>query len=108
MFVSYDTAAMHLKLYDLKMNPEVEADVRLKLAQAEALVLTHIKTPDPGWTDETDPATNFLFAVAQAATLLILSNLWRFRGDDETKGENGPLTPRVAELLSQFRDPSLA
>jgi len=113
MLVTYDTAADHLRLGDLKTDPEVESSVTRYLAQAEGLVRTHIKlhlweTP-PTWDDTTDPATDRDFAIVQAGILTVLGNLWRFRGDDETSAAgNGPLTPRVAELLSQLRDPSFA
>lgn len=111
--IDYPMATSHLKLYELANDAQVEADVRLKMAQAEALVLTHLKThlwePPPTWDTTTDPETDFAYALAQSAVLMVLSNLWRFRGDDEnTSAGNGPLTPRVAELLSQLRDPSLA
>jgi len=111
--VDYAAAAQHLKLYELAADPDVEADVRRKLTQAEALVLTHLKTHlwevPPVWDETTDPESDFAFALAQSAVLMVLSNLWRFRGDDEnTSSGNGPLTPRVAELLSQLRDPSMA
>jgi hypothetical protein len=113
MLVDYQTATRHLRLYELASTPEVEADVRGKLAEAHALVMTHLKThrwdPPPTWDETTDPATDFQFALARSAVLMVLSNLWRFRGDDETTGGgNGPLTPRVVEVLSQLRDPSFA
>jgi hypothetical protein len=113
MLIDYTTAARHLKLYDLASDPDVEAEVRQMMADAHALVMTHIKahlweTP-PVWDETTDPATDFQFALARTAELTVLANFWRFRGDDEnTAAGNGPLTPRVAELLSQVRDPSFA
>ena len=111
MLVTYDTAADHLKLGDLKTDPETQTAVLRYLAEAQGLVLRHIKfiQRDPPWTDATDPAVDGDFAIVQAAILTVLGNVWRFRGDDETSAAgNGPLTPRVAELLSQLRDPSFA
>ena len=109
MLVTYDTAADHLRLGDLKTDPETETSVTRYLVQAEQLVITHVKRFDHTWTDTTDPATDREFAIVQAGILTVLGNLWRFRGDDETSAAgNGPLTPRVAELLSQLRDPSFA
>lgn len=107
--VTYETAASHLRLGDLASDSDVQSEVRRYLIQAEQLVITHVKRPDHTWTDATDPATDREFAIVQAGILTVLGNLWRFRGDDETSAAgNGPLTPRVAELLSQLRDPSFA
>lgn len=112
MLVTYATAAEHLKLYELANDPAVEADVTRKLRQAEALVVTHLKIhlwdPVPAWDENTDPATDRSFALAQAGILMVLENLYRFRGGDEKDVATGPLTPRVAELLSAIRDPSFA
>lgn len=111
MLVTYATAASHLKLLDLTSDPDVQAEVMRYLAEAQGLVLRHIKfvQRDPPWTEETDPAVDGDFAIVQAGILTVLGNLWRFRGDDEASAAgNGPLTPRVAELLSQLRDPSFA
>jgi hypothetical protein len=113
--ITYTMAAQELELYDLASDPVVEAKVRRKMAQAHALVMTHIKahlweTP-PTWDDTTDPATDFQFALAQAAELVVLVNLYADRGDNEEKDDiprSGLLTPRAVELLSQIRDPSFA
>lgn len=113
MLVTYAVAAQHLKLYELYADPEITADVTRKLRQAEALVIAHLKThlwtTPPTWDENTDPEDDQAFALAQSAILMVLSNLWRFRGDDaNTPAGNGPLTPRVVELLSSLRDPSFA
>jgi hypothetical protein len=120
MLIDYTMAAQHLKLYELASDPEIQADVERKMAQADAIVMTHLKThlweTPPTWDETTDPETDFQYALAQSAVLLVLSNLWRFRGDDEQASSAGgpmpasagPLSPRVAELLAQIRDPSFA
>ena len=112
MLVSYDTAAEHLRLGDLKADTDTMHTVTRMLAQAEGLVLRHIKyvpTEPPEWSEATDPALDGDFAIVQAAILTVLGNFYRFRGDDEVSAAgNGPLTPRVAELLSQLRDPTVA
>ena len=109
---TYAVAAEHLKLYELASDPAVEADVTRKLRQAEALVVIHLKIhlwdPVPEWDENTDPATDQNFALAQAGILMVLENLWRFRGGDDTNVAPGPLTPRVVELLNSIRDPSFA
>jgi hypothetical protein len=82
-------------------------DLRLKMAQAEAIVLQHIKyAASPEWDETSDPETDRDFAIIQAATLKVLGNLYRFRGDDEKPGN--PLSEDVILMLSQHRDPSLA
>jgi hypothetical protein len=88
-----------------------QADLTLKLAAAEAIVLDYIKAPQatpylaPG-----DPGLPIL----QAAILLELGELWRFRGDDvdgqssDQDIERGQLSPTITNLLRRFRDPALA
>jgi hypothetical protein len=115
MLVTYDTAVEHLKLTFRKTEPEIISSVTRLLAQAEGIVLTHIKTYPEEWTDATDPAEDHDFAIVQAAILNVLANLNQDRGDESRGGSqgpmptlHGPLSPRVAELLSPLRDPSLA
>jgi hypothetical protein len=112
MLVSYDTAADHLRLGDLTSDPEVQASVTRYLAQAEGLVLQHVTLPeDPPWTEATDPATDWDFAIVQAAILQTLASLWRDRGDAAGTGDerrDGPMHARVTQLLSQLKFPSFA
>lgn len=116
MLVTYDTAVEHLKLTFRKTEPEIQSSVTRMLAQAEAIVLKHIKVTDPAWTEDTDPAKDGDFAIVQTAILAVLGNLNQHRGDEDAGSGatgpmpalHGPLTPRVAELLSPLRDPSLA
>ena len=116
MLVTYVTAIEHLKLTFRKAEPEIVSSVTRMLAQAEAIVLTHIKTYPPEWTEDTDPTVDHDFAIVQAAILTVLGNLNQHRGDEDPGSAGtgpmpavyGPLTPRVAELLSPLRDPSLA
>lgn len=82
------------------------------LAQAEALVTGYIERPADddwadevaGWDEETVPP-----AIA-AATLRLIADLWRFRGDDDDKNtvDGNDLPPRVKQLLKRYRDPALA
>jgi hypothetical protein len=92
-----------------------QADIQLKLDQAEAIILDYIKggppivnpliyNPDP---PPIDP-------VIQAAILLEFAELYRFRGDEQFK--EGPehdldisqLSPTITNLLRRKRDPALA
>jgi hypothetical protein len=111
--VSLETAMAHLHLNldgDGSPNP-YESDVQLKLHQATAIVLMHIKRHEyADWSEDTDPATDPEYALASAAILKVLGNLWKFRGDDaQTPGAvEGPLTPDIVLLLSGMRDPTIA
>jgi hypothetical protein len=53
-----------------------------------------------------DPTTDREFAIVLAATLIVLQDLYRFRGDDAPS----PLlfNPRVLDMLSMLRDPTVA
>lgn len=110
--VDIETAMRHLKLTVEEITPNpYQDDVQLKLTQATALVLMHIKRHEyADWSETTDPATEPEFAIVQAAILKVLSNLWRFRGDDDQQQnvQQGPLTPDVVLMLSGLRPPSIA
>jgi len=67
--------------------------------------------PDPPWTDATDPAADWDFAIVQAAILTTLGSLWANRGDAEASGDeyrDGPMTARVSQLLAHHRFPPFA
>lgn len=109
--VSLDNAKNHLQITTPdSLNDPMNVDLRVKLTQAEAIVLDYLKTyptNDDGslvWDELTVPG------MVQAAILLQLAELWRFRGDD-TDGPsylNGELAPPIANLLRRYRDPALA
>lgn len=84
---------------------EQNADLTLKMEQASALVLIHIKRAAE-WDVDSDPSDDPEFAVVQAAVLRVLGNLYRFRGDDEKSVS--PISEDVVSMLSMLRDPSLA
>ena len=56
------------------------------------------------WDSTTVPA------LVQAAILLQLGELYRFRGDDQEHGAQTPgdLSPLVTNILRRYRDPALA
>lgn len=86
-----------------------QRDLELKLAAAEAIILGYLKTVPPEWTDETSTPAD-----VQAAILLEVGELWRFRGDDRANegaaqdAELGHLSPTITNLLRRRRDPALA
>lgn len=78
-----------------------DADLEMKMQQAEEIVVDYLKRPDHGWTEATVPKT------VQAAILLVLTALFDDRdgtGEGDYLAPNGP----VARLLSRHRDPAIA
>jgi hypothetical protein len=107
--VTYDQAKAHLRLPD----DREQTDVEQKLAQASAIVLTHIGQQENDWTVDTDPTVDLNFALVQAAILDVLGDLWRFRGDDADQKPEDPaagawLKANVRRKLHPLRRPSLA
>jgi hypothetical protein len=107
--VTYAQAKSHLRLPDDREQPDVE----LKLAEATALVLTHVAREENDWDDTTDPTVDLEFAIVQAAILETLGDLWRFRGDDADQKPEDPaagayLRANVRRKLHALRKPSLA
>ncbi len=98
--VTYAQAKAHLRL----PGDDEQADVELKLAQAQGIVLAHLKVNED---DSGFPASENEAAVVQAAILKVLGHLWRARGDED-KPIVGPLTDDVIRMLSMHRDPALA
>lgn len=103
-------AKSHLKL-DIPTTPTpdpADADILLKMAAAEEIVLDFLGLPatsPPIWTDETKPR-----ALVQSAILMVFSELYRFRGDDPgtgvsapARGEAGSLSPMVEGMLRRLR-----
>ena len=86
-----------------------DADILLKRDQASGIILDYLKSRAiAGWTDGPDDATPPSIAVpgpVQAATLLMLSNLFEHR--DELKPDADTWLA-VERLLVRFRDPALA
>lgn len=107
--VTYDQAVQHLRrqgALELGVSPaEQEADLTLKIEQASAIVIAHLKRPGE-WDVDSSPEDDPEFAIVQAAVLKVLGNLYRFRGDDEKSPS--PMSADVVDLLAMHRDPSLA
>lgn len=100
-YVTLETARDHTRSQGV---PD-DADLGLKIAQAEALVWHHLKREGaPPWTIASDPATDVEFAIILAATLRVIQHLYRFRGDDAPSPS--PLSPDVIAMLSMMRDPT--
>lgn len=107
--ITYAQALRHLKLTDDQGSPsDLSQDVTLKMEQATALVIAHIKRPGHTWTVATDPAADAEFAIVQAVILQVLRHLDRFRGDAETEESAQALRTLLRTNLSMLRDPTLA
>lgn len=107
--LTLEQAKKHLRLPDTSAEDD---DLQAKLVQAQAIVLDYLRdttnttwtaTMD-AWTDETVPAT------VQAAILMQLGYLYRYRGDepDEVKSEYGNLAPGVIACVYRLRQPVIA
>ena len=115
MLVDRTAAKAHLRLATPDGDP-MDADLDQKLAAAEDHVLDYVSRNEPGaslavtWTtpEATPPRV-------KAAVLIVLADLWRFRGDDPGAEAMGPARdpstdlPKAAMgLLRRFTDPVLA
>jgi hypothetical protein len=113
------SAKRHLRLTWADDDPFYEderEDLALKQAAAEAAILQYVGTTEAGraqaatWlTPETTPLH------VQQATLVLVGEFWRFRGDDpgavvSAQGRNvdEDFPPAVVGLLRRFRDPVIA
>ena len=107
--ITFAAAVNHLRQNGVIVDESPEspqaADLRLKMEQATAMVVVHLKRPAE-WAEGDSAADDPEFAIVQAAVLRVLGNLYRFRGDDETSVE--PISPDIVRMLSILRDPSLA
>ncbi len=110
--VTLRQAKQHLRL-PLDVTSD-DADLTLKLAQAEALVLDYVtqnREDNDAWTVIVDAWTSETVPVQIVAAILIqFAELYRFRGDDEQAPETpyGLLNTRVTALLHRLRDPALS
>lgn len=90
---------------------EYDDDVTLKMTQATAIVIDYLKdesltlwgsgSPGSPGTDD-----DLKYTVIQAAVLEVLWNL--FQPGRSNEMIDGPITPRVENMLRRFRDPALA
>jgi hypothetical protein len=84
-----------------------DADLTVKLAAAEAVVLTYCDVQVTPWTADTIPM------LVHAAILFQLGELFAFRGDDTHEEDPDralglDLSPKVRDLLRAYRTPTLA
>ena len=96
--VSFDDAKRHLRITDSAH----DADVQVKLEEATDIIVNFLKErADPNWTETTVPLR------IQSAIKMILTHLYRHRGDDMAPVDED-LWAAVTRLLGRDRDPALA
>lgn len=76
-----------------------DSEIVLKMEEASDIIVGYLKNADHGWTDRTVPGH------VRAAILLVFTNLWHHRGDDDG---SDPISPAVVSLLMRDRDPAIA
>lgn len=113
--VTLAQAKAHLRIDTPEGHPD-DADLQLKLDGAEAVIRRYVGRSELGKgyvTQWTDPSTTD--RDAQAAVLLQLGELWRFRGDDPGSINYSPardpgsdLSPVIVGLLRRFSHSVLA
>ena len=93
LVISDEQAIAHLNLAPAT---EVDEDLALKMAQAQAIVYDYITDPDATWTVDTVPE------VIRAAILLQLGELYVYRG--ECHRRQGELDPARRDLQTAVRN----
>lgn len=87
------------QLQMLPSEDDRDSEIILKMEEASDIVVGYLKNSEHGWTDRTVPGR------VRAAILLVFSNLWAHRGDDEYAD---PISDAVKSLLMRDRDPAIA
>jgi hypothetical protein len=81
-----------------------DADVQMKLDQAEAIILSYLKGANglaATWTNPANVPPDVVSAI-----LLLLTELFEHRGDDASANEK--LWGSIEKILVRYRDPALA
>ena len=101
MLVTLQQAKDHLQIPTMPVGDPDEADVQLKLDQAEAIIVDYLAgRVDPGWGAGTTPLQ------VTAAILLMLGGLYRHRG--EVMESDPALWQAIDRLLTGIRYAALA
>jgi hypothetical protein len=102
VLVTLQTAKDHLQIPTMPPGDPDEADVQLKLDQAEGIILDYLaERADPAWVSPATAPPN-----VTAAILKVLTGLYRDRGDNEEMAEKR--WAEIRNLLQRFRDPGFA
>jgi len=108
--VDLSTARDHLRLplvLDATPRDPMQDDLEFKLLAAQEIIFNYIKVIPAEWVDSTTTPR-----LVQAAILLQLGELWRFRGDDleseSPKQTDGELSWTITNLVRRYRSPAYA
>lgn len=110
VLVTLTQAKAHLRITTPALDAG-DADIQIKLDQAEAAILDRCRTTPhwapivAAWTDATVPRS------VQAAILILLGNLYENRGDDEAFGMGGKsdaVWAAIDRLIVLHKDPVIA
>lgn len=90
-------------------NNDHDDDLEMKILQASAIVMDYLKVTTLASiphvvTLDTSPVTYTVPPLVQAATLLVLGELF----ENREAGTANPISDAVVSLLDRFRDPALA
>lgn len=114
--ITLQQAKSHLRVSWAAGDPR-EQDLELKCAAAEAAIFQYVERNEPGRTTAATWVTpSSTHPSVQAAVLIELGELWRYRGDDSDfagerqsrSGPDAPLAPAIVGLLKLFTDPVVA
>jgi hypothetical protein len=104
--IRLDDAKVHLNLDVCN-----DSDLLLKVEQASAIVMKELKISEfpAEWVIEgSSPAKYEVPADVQAATFLVLGDLWAMREGSVEQKDFNPVSSAVRGLLGGHRDPTLA
>jgi len=101
--VTLTQAKAHLRITMPDGDPG-DADLQLKLDQAEGVILNYLKGASGQAVDWVDPTTTP--GPVSAAILLMLGRLYEQRGDDEENDER--LWTAIDRLLARYHTPGIA
>lgn len=103
--ITVDEAKDHLRITGARF----DNDVMQKTLEASAIVWKYLKI-DFEASPVVFPWTGEMPFDVEAATKLILGDLWFFREGSQTGGfaHRDPISPAVVSLLTGWRDPSMA
>lgn len=103
--IAYDVAVRHLLQQGVLDGSPEESDLALKMEQATAIVLIHLKRHGE-WDANSNPSDDPEFAIVQALVLKVLAWLYRYRGDDD----NAPGLDTILNhaTTGMLRDPEIA
>jgi len=103
VLVTLTQAKAHLRITMPDGDPG-DADLQLKLDQAEGVILNYLKGASGQAADWIDPTTTP--GPVSAAILLMLGRLYEQRGDDEENDER--LWTAIDRLLARYHTPGIA